>query len=79
MVVPLESEPADVVNRTLAPVTVKPVGREESVTASGCASAVPAVPVWLLPDLMANAAAGLPTTIHPPSVWVDVPSLPVTV
>ncbi len=79
LVVPLESVPAEVVNKMPAPVLVKPEGMEDSVTASDCGRAVPALPDWLLPPVTASVAAGLPTTIHPPCVWVDVPSLPVTV
>ena len=79
LVVPLESVPAEVVNRMPAPVVVKPDGAELSVTVSDCARAVPALPDWLLPPVTASVAAGWPTTIQPPSVWVDVPSLPVTV
>ena len=78
-VVPLDSVPAEVVKSMLAPVAVKPDGMEDSVTASDCERAVPALPDWLLPPDTANVAAGLPTTIHPPSVWVEVPSVPVTV
>ena len=79
VVVPFDSVPAEVVNRMLAPVLVNPVGMEVSVTARGCDRAVPALPDWLLPPVRLSVAAGLPTTIHPPCVCVDVPSLPVTV
>ena len=44
VVVPLESVPAEVVNRMPAPVFVKPDGMEASVTASDCERAVPALP-----------------------------------
>ena len=79
LAVPFESVPAEVVNRISAPLAVKPEGIEDSVTESDCNRAVPALPDWLLPPVMASVAAGLPTTIHPPSVCFDVPSVPVTV
>lgn len=80
LVVPLESVPAEVVNRTPAPFVVKVVpAAGVSVTVSGCARAVPMLPVWLLPDWLANLPAGWPTTIHPPCVCGEMPSLPVTV
>ena len=78
LVVPLESEPAEVVNRMPAPVAEPPDWPGLSVTVRGWDRAVPTLPDWLLPDEV-SVAAGLPTTIHPPWVWVAVPSLPVTV
>ena len=77
-VVPLESVPADVVNRMAAPPAEPPDWPGVNVTVRGCDRAVPALPDWLLPD-WASVAGGFPTTIHPPWVWVAVPSLPVTV
>jgi len=77
-VVPLESVPADVVNRMPAPPAEPPDWPGVNVTVRGCDRAVPALPDWLLPD-WASVAGGFPTTIHPPWVWVAVPSLPVTV
>ena len=76
--VPLESVPAEVVNKMPAPLADPPDWPGETVTVNGKVSAAPALPVWLLPDCV-SIAAGFPTTIHPPCVWVTVPSLPVTV
>ena len=78
LVVPLESVPAEVVNRMPAPLAEPPDWPGVNVTVRGCGKAVPALPDWLLPD-WASVAGGLPTTIQPPCVWVAVPSLPVTV
>src|SRR5208282_1077647 len=78
LVVPLESDPALVVNRMLAPGAAPPDCPGFSVTVSGCANAVPALPDCPLPEVV-KVAGGLPTTIQPPSVCVTVPSFPVTV
>ena len=48
--VPFESVPADVVNRIPAPLADPPDWPGETVTVKGKLSAVPALPVWLLPD-----------------------------
>lgn len=77
VVVPLESDPALVVNKMLAPDALPPDCPAVNVTVSG--RVVPTPPVWLSPLVFAKLAAGLPTTIHPLCVCVTVPSLPVTV
>lgn len=68
LLVPLEREPALVVNRMLAPVLVPPDWPGVKVTVSACGNTLPALADWLLPLVLAKVAAGLPTTIHPP--WV---------
>ena len=73
LVVPLESVPAEVVNKIPAPVA-EPPGL--SVTLS--VSVAPGAPDWLLP-VCVSVAGGLPTTIQPPLVCVAALSLPVTV
>ncbi len=79
LLVPSESVPALAVNRMLAPVFVPPDEPTDNVTVNGVGRAVPSVPVCPSPVVFARVAAGLPTMIHPPSVWVAVPSFPVTV
>jgi hypothetical protein len=69
LVVPSESVPPLVaVNRTLAPVFVPPDEPADSVTVNGVGKVVPFIPVCPPPVVFASVAAGLPTTIHPPSV-----------
>ena len=67
-VVPLDSVPAEVVNRMPAPVALPPDWPGARVTVRAFERAVPAVPVRLLPPVMVRVAGGLPTTIQPP--WV---------
>src|SRR5882672_4778208 len=62
-----ERDPASVVNSTLAPVTVPPDAPGTRVTDKF--NVVPCVPACPSPVLV-NEAAGLPTTIHPPSFCV---------
>ena len=77
LLVPFESEPAEVVKKMPAPDFYSPDKPGLRVTVSGEESVVPWVPDCPLP-LVVSVAAGLPTTIQPPWV-VTVPSLPVTV
>ena len=65
LVVPFDSKPALVENKTLAPASDPPDDPAAKVTVNGFASSLPAVPDWPLP-LVVNVAAGLPTTIQPP-------------
>ncbi len=65
LVIPFDSDPPSVENRTLPPASEPPDDPAARVTVNGFASAVPAVPVWPLP-VVVNVAAGFPTTIHPP-------------
>jgi len=66
LVVPLESDPALVVNSMLAPVFVPPDEPAERVTVKEFGSRVPFVPDCPSPLLAENVAAGFPMTIHPP-------------
>jgi len=76
LLVPVESDPALAVNRMLAPVLLPPDEPGVSVTVRGVGSVLPLGPVCTSPLVLANVAAGLPTTIHPPWVWVAPLSVP---
>ena len=79
LVVPFESEPALVVKRMLAPALPPPDVPAVNVTVKGTGSVLPGDPVCASPSVLANVAAGFPTTIHPPCVCVALLSFPVTV
>ena len=66
LVVPFDSDPALVLNKTLAPVLVPPDDPGFKVIAKAWGTGAPTPPVWLFPPVMGNVAAGFPTTIHPP-------------
>ena len=81
VVVPFDRVPALVLKNMLAPLAgfAPPELPDASVTASATGKVVACVPVWLFPPVIIRLAAGLPTTIHPPWVWVAAPSFPVAV